>query len=122
MTKKRSKKPKEFEFKGFVNLDWPAAEKETIADWLKAFAPDVGDSLVVLAEAGYKVGVSYNDFHSAFHVAATCKVEGSKYCGRCFTLVHSDPGRGINIMRYFYDSHLAPEHYEVEGDELRYDW
>lgn len=122
MTKRRSKKPKQFEFRGFVNLELTAVEKETIADWLKAFAPDVGDSLVVLAEAGYKVGVSYNDFHCAFHVAATCKLEGSKYYGRCFTLVHADPGRGVNILRYFYDSHLASGHYELEKDGAKHDW
>lgn len=122
MAQKQKKKPKTFEFKGFVNLEFTPADRQTIADWLSAFSPDVSDSLTVLAEAGYKVGISYNDYHCAFHIAATCKTDGNEYCGFCFTLVHSDPGRGVNIMRYFYDSHLSSGNYKLEQTGEVHDW
>lgn len=122
MSKRRKKSAPAFEFKGFVNLEFGGSDRQLIADWITAFKPDVTDSLVVLAEGGYKVGVSYNDYHDAFHVAITCKIEGSKYAGRCFTLVHADPGRGVNVMRYFYDGHLKSEAYELEEVKQTHDW
>jgi len=122
MARKKKRTVKKFEFKGFVNLEFNTGDRKLISDWMDTFEPDVSDSLMVLAEGGYKVGVSYNDYHGAFHIAATCKVLGEDYCGYCFTLVHADPGRGVNIMRYFYDSHLQSGNYRIEQSGEVHDW
>lgn len=122
VTKRGRKKPKEFEFKGFVNLNFNDSEKVVIGEWIETFKPDVVDSLVVLCEAGYKVGFSYSDYHEALQVTATCRYAASKYYGRCFTFIHSDPGRAVAILRYVYDSMLAEELYELEDKNSKYDW
>lgn len=113
---------KKFEFKGFVNLEFTSDEKQALGDWLNTFNDSVEDSITVLAEAEYKVGISYDEIHSAFSLAITCKYKSSPYYGYCFVLKHSDVSRGVNILRRVYDTLLAEGLYKLEEPEGKYDW
>lgn len=122
MAKATSTKNGKFVFKGFVNLDFNDAEKIVVADWLTAFKPDAVDSIVVLAEAEFKVGIAYDDYHGVYHISLTCKKKRSPYYGYCFTLRHADVDRGIGIMRYVYDSLLEKELYKLGDEGGKFDW
>ncbi len=121
MPRKKSRALK-FEFKGFVNLEFTEAQKDAIQEWMQAFDETGADSIVVLVEAQWKVGISWDDYHSAYQVSATCKQAGSKYWGYCFTLKHADVTRGLWILRYVYDSQLKEELYRLDEPVKSYDW
>ncbi len=122
MSSKKRNVPDVFKFKGFVNLEFSEQERDTISNWIKTFQPEINDSIVVLSEAGYKLSFSYSDYHEAMQISATCKLVSSKYYGYCFTLVHSDPTKGVGILRYWYDSMLAEELYVLVDGQAKYDW
>lgn len=122
MSKKPRKTTAKFEFTGFINIDFSAAEKSAIGNWLDTFQDDALDAIVVLVEAMYKVGVSYSDFHEAYTFTATCKNAASPYYGKCFTYVHADMHRGLLVLRYLYDSMWKDGNYVEEEKADRYNW
>lgn len=124
MANKRAqvKKNGKFEFKGFVNLEFNPAEKKALGDWLNTFNDDIADSITVLTEAQYKVGISYDEHHEAYSVTITCKYVSSPYFGYCFVLRHADVARGINVLRRVYDTLLSDGLYNVETRDDKHDW
>lgn len=117
----KTKLPK-FEFKGFVNLEFTASQRSMLEDWLVGDIGEPGDSIQVLLEAGYKLGFAYDDYHGTNQVSLTCKDLASTYAGHCFTFKHNDPIRSILICRWFYDSFLRDEVYQVESNGSKFDW
>ena len=111
-----------FKFKGFVNLEFSLEEREAIKMWIEEFEEPGAASAAVLVEGGFKIGLSWDDFHSAYQIAATCRLEGSKYYGYCFTLKHADIERGLLVMRHFYDKALQTEHYNLDDPVSGLDW
>jgi hypothetical protein len=122
VAKKNSSGVGKFKFKGFVNVEFNAAEKARILDWVEAFGEAPLDAAVVLVEARYKIGIGWDDYHSANQVTLTCKDEDSKYYGHCFTLKHADLGKALLIFRFFYDHSLKDGLYVIEGEVDKYDW
>lgn len=115
-------KAKKFEFKGFHNLEFSPDQKKSILDWMMHFDEQPADAVVVLVEAGYKVSIGYDDYHSTYQVSLTCKDTSSTYCGYCFTLKHNDIGKGLLILRYIYDSQLKNEVMPLDQSTGDYDW
>lgn len=118
----RSKKTSKFEFKGFVNIWFTHEEQEQIKRHLTKNPPDLEDSIVVMSEAEYKIGISYDEGAGAYNFTATCKYKSSPYYGYCFCLRHVEVTRGLGIMRNFYDKWLATGNYEIEAKSNGYDW
>lgn len=116
-----TKLPK-FVFKGFVNLEFTIPQKEMLESRLTDSNWDVGDCIQVLLEAAYKIGFAYDDYHGTNQVSLTCKDLASPYAGHCFTFKHNDPIRSIFIFRWFYDSFLKNEEYQVETTGSKFDW
>lgn len=121
MVSKKSK-AKKFEFKGFHNLEFTPDQRQSISHWMKTFGEEPTDAAVVLVEAGYKVSIGYDDYHSTYQVSLTCKDTASTYCGYCFTLKHNDIGRGLLILRYVYDSQLKDEVMPLDQPPGDFDW
>lgn len=121
MTKKASK-VKKFEFQGFINVEFSIDERKAIEKWMTAFAEAPVDAVVVLVEAGWKVGVGWDDYHGTNQVSITCKDLGSSYAGYCFTLKHDDIGKGLLVFRYLYDSMLKDELYPLTQKKKDFDW
>lgn len=115
-------KPKEFEFKGFINVDFNDAERVEVNTWLDTFKPDALDSIIVLSEALFKVGFSYVEASGLTHVTITCKDASSPYFGYCFTFKHADCEKGVGVMRYLYDGMLAPESFAIGQNRDKHDW
>lgn len=122
MPRPKKKVAVKFEFKGFINLEFNDAEKVEISDWIKSFKPALGDTIVCIIEAEYKLGITYDDYHEVNHISATCKRKTSKYYGYVFVLKHVDVERGLAIMRYVYDLLLATDLFEVEEKGKGADW
>lgn len=120
--KRQSKEAKKFTFKGFQNLEFNDAEKIEISTWLEAFKPDLADTIVCVAEGGYKLGITYDDYHEVYHISATCKLKDSQYYGYVFVLQHIDPERGLAIMRYVYDGMLSKDLFEIKTKSTNNDW
>lgn len=122
MSKRQASKTKAFVFQGFENLTFEPGEQAALTKWIDALEDTLEDSIVVLVEGGYKVGVGYDDYDGVYAVAATCKDRQSRYYGWCFTLKHSDVGKGISVLRRFYEQHLKEELYEVGKRSNKHDW
>lgn len=122
MAKKKAVSTTKFKFKGFENIEFTPAERDAVIAWIDTTKFDPMDCAAVIVEAGYKLGLGYDDYSNSNVVSATCKDPGSIYWGYCFTFKHSDLGRGLQIMRYLLDSALADELYDLEHRERHYDW
>jgi len=122
MSKRAAPKNKKFSFKGFENLHFTEAEQDAITTWLSTFKDSLEDCIVVLAEAGYKVGMSYDDYDGVYQIALTCKDPTSTYHGWCFTLKHSDMSKAVMVVRHVYDKYLKEELWEVATKNNQYDW
>ncbi len=118
----RKGKAKKFEFKGFENVEFTEDEKIEIGKWMTAFGESPIDAVVILVEAGWKVGLGWDDYHSTNQVSITCKEMSSTYAGYCFTLKHDDIGKGLLVFRYLYDHMLKDELYPLNGKSQTYDW
>lgn len=122
MARSSSSAGKKFKFKGFENIEFNPEDREAVVAWIKQSKFDPLDCAVVIVEAGYKLGMGYDDYSASTVVSATCKDPGSIYFGYCFTFKHADLGRGLQIMRYMVDVMLTPELYDLEHRPKHYDW
>lgn len=120
--KKTGSPTTKFVFRGFENLSLTQLERDSVVVWQEALDVDALDAVVVLCEAGYKVGISYDDYRGSLQGALTCKDSGSKYYGYCFTLSHSDPKRLLYVLRWFYDTMLKTELYVIGRVSNDLDW
>ena len=121
MTKSKSR-GKKFSFKGFVNLEFTVDQRTNILAWMENFGEEPVDALVVLVEAMWKFSLGWDTYHGAYQLSITCHDDTSSYFGRCFTLKHVDPGRGILVLRYIYDSQLKTELYRLDEPVGDHDW
>ncbi len=122
MSKKKQAVQLPFKFKGFENVEFNDTERGAVLAWIKDANYDPIDCATVLVEAGYKVGLGYDDYSNINVVSLTCKDSNSPYFGTCFTFRHSDIGRGLQIARYLYDTSLIDEIYHLGAQSNRYDW
>lgn len=122
MTTKGRTSTKKFKFKGFENLEFNDLERQEVIAQVEHNKFDPVDCLVVLVEAGYKVGIGYDDYHACNAISITCKDEGSPYLGYCFVFRHTDLGRGLQVMRYVLDTQLADELYNLEKAGRLHSW
>ncbi len=118
----KKNRPKKFEFAGFINLDFTDDEKTNIDAWMDAFGEEPVHAVVSLVEANWKVGISWDDYHSTYQVALTCKDQASSYFGYCFTLKHDDVGKAMLVFRWFYDVMLKEDLYALNEKRKTYDW
>lgn len=109
-------------FKGFLDFQPRPEHKESIRGNLLA-PGDVFLWLEDTATAYNKVGVSYDDYHSTYHVTLQDKIKGSPNAGWVVNFRHGDLVVALTMARFFLQEvteHATWEQYLKPDDE--YNW
>lgn len=84
----------------FVNVRVERAEKDKVAKWASRKGFDYLAELEHLVQAGYKIGVSWDNRNDCFIVSITCWEEGTENYAHCFSTRHGNIKRAIELMLF----------------------
>lgn len=106
-----------------VNVDFSMEDRILINDWLASRTIDIIDTLINVAEAGFKVSLSWSKNDEAFTLSLTDrrpKKRGVK--SNVYLLRHKDAEKLVGVATYFWNVTLqGGENYDYStGSDV--DW
>jgi hypothetical protein len=84
----------------FVNVRVERAQKDAVGKWAGRKGFDYLTELEHLVQAGYKVGVSWDNRNQCFIVSVTCWEDGAANYAHCFSTRHGSIQKAIELMLY----------------------
>lgn len=117
MTSKRTSKKKKAQYQGFVNVSLTKQRKEAINGLFNESA-DAGQDIECLADAGYKITVSYSE-NPAFYTATAMQTDpNSDHAGYCTSARHSDLSKSLFTLRYYVEVILEEEGWPLNNGDM----
>lgn len=104
----------------FVNLTLTAAQKKQFAKWFEETRADLFAHMLVIAQEGYRLSVSFADKNDMIVASYTCKSESSPNVNKCVSSRHDDPEVAVGIAVYKLIEMLGFT--EWSADQLDDDW
>lgn len=91
----------------FVDVKLDPAQRDAFLAWYSPTRDQV-ETLQQLADAGYRVGVTWSGEHQSYTVSATCRDPASPNNGLCMTAFAGELERAIALL-WFKHHHVAGE-------------
>lgn len=99
---------KEFEWKGFINVNLSAEDKASFVAW-DIQDGDVWDGIAQYAAAGYKIAISYNKQNDKFSVTGTGQPETGTNSGYAVSAFANSPYEAARVWLFKVTSVLPDD-------------
>lgn len=116
MPNKRSKTaPKKAEWKGYHKVNLDKADEVLFEQWRETNDVQISD-FDVLCNNGYKVSVSWDDYHEGVSASLYCTAAKMEWAGYTLTAWAGDTETAIKLL-FFKHYVLCQEHWEIAKEK-----
>lgn len=115
-------RPAKSKFKGFINVEFNAEDRDHFRRWSADREPDMVSSMVEKSEMGWKSSFAFDAWNDAYTFAITGKKTGTKYDGYCLVVRHRDVDRLMELADYLCHFIVVDETYPTEEEADNLDW